>query len=98
MFTKVCLVSILALLIAIVMNQHSQDVVHAQAPIEYKAVEVEVSLTRDWKESLSGGNVKYRSTQDALNEYGKKGWQLVTASYTDHHNVQHTGQLIFMRK
>jgi hypothetical protein len=98
MFTKVCLASILALLVAIVMNQHSHDVVHAQAPIEYKAVQVEVSLTRDWKESLSGGNVKYYSTQDALNEYGKNGWQLVTATYDNYTNHQRTGQLIFMRK
>jgi hypothetical protein len=98
MFTKVCLISILALLVALLINQHSQDVVHAQAPIEYKAVQVEISIGRDWRDSLIGANPKYYSTQDALNEYGKNGWQLVTASYYNNRNGERIGQLIFLRK
>ena len=38
MFTKACLLSIVALLTAILINQRSQQVVHAQATIEYKDV------------------------------------------------------------
>jgi hypothetical protein len=65
--------------------------------IEYKVVDVDVLVTADWKNTLSGEKVKYLSTQDALNEYGKNGWELISASYW-HENNQRTGRLIFGRK
>ena len=43
MFTKACLVSIVALLMAILINQRSRNVVHAQTRIEYKAVATEAA-------------------------------------------------------
>jgi hypothetical protein len=97
MFTKACLVSIMALLMAILMNQRSQEVVHAQPRIVYKAVEVEVFLTPDGKVVGGGENAKYFSTQNALDEYAKNGWELVTAVY-DHQDGPRRGHLIFMRK
>jgi hypothetical protein len=81
MFQKACLVSIVALLIAILMNQRSAQMAYAQAGIEYKVVNAEVFLTPDGKESSGGRDVRYFRAQDALNEYGKNGWQLVTAFY-----------------
>jgi hypothetical protein len=97
MFTKLCLVSIVALLVAMLLSQRSLEVVRAQAGIEYKAVQVEVFLTPDGQTTTGGVNAKYYTTQDALNEYGKSGWQLVTASY-DHETGPRSGQLIFMKK
>jgi hypothetical protein len=47
MFTKASLVLIVALLIAILVNQRSQRVVQAQAPIEYKAVLTEIQVPFD---------------------------------------------------
>ena len=98
MFTKASLVLIVALLIAILMNQRSQQVVHAQGSIEYKAVRTNVSVG---KEGIAGTrDSKYLSTQDALDEYGKAGWQLVTQSYVPQHNSNYSSEqlLIFMRK
>ena len=98
MFTKVSLVLIAAVLIAILMNQRSQQVVQAQGPIEYKAVRTNVSVG---KEGIAGvRDSKYFSTQDALDEYGKAGWQLVTQSYVPEHNGSYSSEqlLIFMRK
>jgi len=66
-------------LTAILMNQRAQQVVHAQAGIDYKVVSAEVFLTPDGKEVDGGRDAKYFSAQDALSEYGKNGWQLVTA-------------------
>jgi hypothetical protein len=81
---KACLVSIVVLLTAILMIQHSEKIVHAQGRIQYKVVEVDFH------------GDKYLSTQDALNEYGKNGWELVSASYRE--DGQRSGRLIFMRK
>jgi hypothetical protein len=101
MFTKACLVSIVILLTAILTHRLSQEVAHAQARTEYKFVETEVFLTSEGKVGSGGQNVKYFSTQDALNEYGKNGWQLVTASFEDV-NITNggpgRGHLIFVRK
>ena len=101
MFTKACLVSIVILLMAIFTNRLSQEVAHAQARAEYKYVETEVYLTSEGKVVSGGQDVKYFSTQDALNEYGKNGWQLVTASFEDF-NVNYgphgRGHLVFVRK
>ena len=47
MFTKSCLILILALLAAILIDQRSRQIVHAQAGIEYKVANAEVYLTRD---------------------------------------------------
>ncbi len=99
MFTKLCLVAIVGLLAAILINQRSREVVHAQAGIEYKVVTAEVYLARDGKEVSGGADVRYFSTQDALNEYGKNGWQLVSAYYEAHlDNTPRPLHLIFMRK
>jgi hypothetical protein len=95
MFIKACLVSIVVLLTAILMTQRTQKVVHAQGSIEYKVVDVEVFLTADGKINLTEG-VKYLSTQDALNEYGKNRWELVSAVFG--RETQRNGRLIFMRK
>ena len=95
MFTKACLLSIVALLAAILINQRSQQVVHAQASTEYKDVRAEVYLTPGGIDVGSAGsqNAKFFSTQDVLNEYGKNGWQFVTA-FSENSRVH----LIFMRK
>jgi len=101
MFTKASLVLIVALLVAILVNQRSQEVVQAQAPIEYKAVLTEIQVPFD---GIAGRrNSKSYTTQDALDEYGKAGWQLVTQSYVpsnSHPANVYSGQqlLIFMRK
>jgi hypothetical protein len=98
MFTKASLVLIVALLIAILVNQRSQAVVKAQAPIEYKAVFTEIQVTSD---GIAGRrNAKLYTTQDALDEHGKAGWQLVTQSYVPQNNGTYSGQqqLIFVRK
>jgi hypothetical protein len=99
MFIKVCLVSIVAFLIGVVTAQRAQQIVHAQAQIEYKVVETGVYLTPDGKSFLQqvNPNAKYFSTQDALDQYGKDGWELVTASYYDGFPGGH-GQLIFKRR
>ena len=86
MFTKACLVSIVALLAAMLITQRSQEVVRAQTRIEYKAVETE------------SASDKYYGTQDALNDYSKNGWVLVTASYDHLKDGTRAGLLIFMRK
>jgi hypothetical protein len=97
MFMKFCLVSILAFLIGVLTTQRAQQIVHAQTRIEYRVVETEVFLTPDGKAVPGGQNVKYFSTQDALDQYGKDGWELVTASY-DRDSGPRRGHLIFMRK
>jgi hypothetical protein len=96
-FIKACLVSIIVLLAAILMTQRAEKVVHAQGHIEYKVVDVEVDVPADWKSTLSGGDTKYITTQDALNEYGKNGWQLVSANYWLQGGYR-SGRLIFTRK
>ena len=110
MFTKASLVMIVALLVAILVNQRSQQVVHAQAQIEYKVVDTGILVTPDGKpaepiplglsERVAARGLKYLTAQDALDEYGKAGWQLVTHAYVPE---RATGgalreQLIFMRK
>jgi hypothetical protein len=62
-------------------NQRSQGVVQAQAQIEYKVVDTGILVTPDGKEAPDARGAKYLTTQDALDEYGKAGWQLVTQSY-----------------
>jgi hypothetical protein len=99
MFTKSCLILILALLAAILIDQRSRQVVHAQAGIEYKVVNAEVFLTRDGGREVGGGDVRdvrYVSTQDVLNEYGRSGWQLITCYPAL--NSSGALHLIFMRK
>ena len=97
MFTKASLVLIAALLIAILMNQRSQQVVHAQGSIEYKVVDTPIYVTPDGKPSVP--RVREAkcciNLQDALDEYGKAGWQLVTHSYAPNSSDE---RLIFMRK
>jgi hypothetical protein len=105
MFTKASLVLILALLVAILVNQRACGlgslgrVVQAQGPIEYKAVLTEIQVPFD---GIAGRrNAKLYTTQDALDEYGKAGWQLVTQSYVpDSANggQLREQQLIFVRK
>lgn len=74
--------SIVALLVAILVNQRSQQVVHAQGSIEYKVVDTPNYVTPDGKvANPSTTGAKYLTTQDALDEYGKAGWQLVTESF-----------------
>jgi hypothetical protein len=87
----------MVVLTAILMTQRSEKIVHAQGSIEYKVVDVDVNVTADWKTTLSEPKVKYLSTQDVLNEYGKNGWELISASYWRENN-QRTGRLIFGRK
>jgi hypothetical protein len=101
MFTKASLVMIVALLVAILVNQRSQGVqaqaVQAQAQIEYKVVDTGYYVTPDGKQANPGERgAKLLTTKDALDEYGKAGWQLVTQSYI----LGNTGfeHLIFMRK
>ena len=94
------MVLIVAVLLAILANQRSQGVVQAQAPIEYKAVLTEIQVASD---GIAGRrNTQLYTTQDALDEYGKAGWQLVTQSYVAPNNsgTGYSGQqlLIFMRK
>ena len=100
MFTKACLVLIAGLLTAILVTRRPQEVAHAQGRIEYKLVRTEVYLTPDGQEVSGGENVRYFRTQDALNEYAKDGWQLVTASYVAEANSapRTVGHLIFMKK
>jgi Domain of unknown function (DUF4177) len=100
MFTKSCLILILAVLAAILIDQRSRQVVHAQAGIEYKVVNAEVYLTPDGRETNGGQNSRYVSTQDVLNEYGKSGWQLISAYYDFHFRTTDPRalHLIFMRK
>ncbi|HCC56545.1 MAG TPA: hypothetical protein DEQ47_04665 [Solibacterales bacterium] len=93
MFTKACLAAIVVLLVAILTKQHFQDVAHAQGGIEYKAVEADLYITPEGQANWRH-ETKYYSTQDALNEYRKGGWQLVTASY----DRDRKARLIFMRK
>jgi len=75
MFTKASLVLILALLVAILVNQRSQGVVQAQpvqAQIEYKVVDTGNLVTPNGKPpgpADRGG--KILTAQDALDEYGK---------------------------
>jgi hypothetical protein len=101
MFQKACLVLIVVLLTAILLSQRSPQGVHAQIGIDYKVVNAELFHTPDGKEVQGGPNATYYSTQDALNEYGKNGWQLVTAFY-ENHNVNDTTprvlHLIFMKR
>jgi Domain of unknown function (DUF4177) len=97
MFTKACLVVIAGLLTAILVTQRPQEVAHAQGRIEYKFVRTEVFLALDGKEVSGGENVRYFRTQDALNEYAKEGWQLVSASYAAE-NGRNVGYVIFMKK
>jgi hypothetical protein len=98
MFTKASLVLIVALLVAILVNQRSQQVVQAQGPIEYKVVDTGIYVTPDGKTaSPSATGAKYLNTQDALDEYGKAGWQLVTHSYVPSNRVGNK-RPIFMRK
>lgn len=61
------MVTLVAVLLAILANQRSQGVV--QPRIEYKVVDTGY---------LRGAKVL--TTQDALDEYGKAVWQLVTQS------------------
>ena len=96
MFFKICLVLIVGLLAATLMNQRSQNAVHAQAAIEYKVVEVEIYVT-DEKSAFKRGTKLY-STQEALDEYSKAGWELVTASYEIDNNNNRRGRLIFKRR
>jgi hypothetical protein len=101
MFQKTCLVAIVVLLTAILMSQRSTQRVHAQAGMEYKVVNAELFHTPDGKEVEGGPNVTYYSTQDALNEYGKNGWQLVTAFYENHFpqgSQPRVLHLIFMKR
>ena len=92
MSIKVCLLSIVAFLIGVLTTQRAQQIVHAQARIEYKVVQTEVSI------SDGGGPVfgrfKFFSTQDALDQYSKEGWELVTAFYDRNGH----GRLILRRK
>jgi hypothetical protein len=98
MFTKVSLVLIVALLVAILMNQRSQQVVRAQGAIEYKVVDTGIYVTPDGKAATpSAIGAKYLNTQDALDDYGKAGWQLVTHSYAPSNRVEDE-RLIVMRK
>jgi hypothetical protein len=96
MFTKASLVLIVVLLVAILVNQRSQGVQAqaVQAQIEYKVVDTGYFVTPDGKQANPGEKgAKLLTTKDALDEYGKAGWQLVTQSYIN------TGEhLIFMRK
>ena len=98
------------MLVAILVNQRSQEVVHAQAQIEYKVVDTGILGTPDGKppepnplglsERVAARGAKYLTTQDALDEYGKAGWQLVTHSYVPNsNNGGNSGRqlLIFMR-
>ena len=97
MFIKVCLLSIIAFLIGVLTTQRAQQIVHAQAHIEYKVVETGVYLTPDGKNvGPAASNAKYFSTQDALDQYSKDGWELITALYDRVPGGY--GQLIFMRK
>jgi len=104
MFAKASLVLIVALLIAILMNQRSQEVVHAQDPIEYKVVDTGILVTSDGKPAgpnlgpVAARGAKILTTQDALDEYGKDGWQLVTQSYMLGTGNPGNENLIFMRK
>jgi hypothetical protein len=100
MFTKVSLVLILALLVAILVNQRSQGVVRAQAQIQYKVVDTGILVTPDGKEARYPGAIgaKALTSQDALDEYGKAGWQLVTQSYILGTGNPGNEHLIFMRK
>ena len=84
MFTKASLVLIVALLVAILVNQRSQQVVQAQGPIEYKVVDL-----------LNTQRMTTRGAQNALDDYGKAGWQLVTQYYFPNSMSE---RLIFMRK
>ena len=97
MFTKASLVLIVALLVAILVNQRSQQVVHAQGSIEYKVVDPPIYVTPDGK--LSVPRVREAkcciNLQDALDGYGKVGWQLVTHSYVPNSTSE---RLIFMRR
>jgi hypothetical protein len=99
MFTKASLVLIVVLLVAILVNQRSQ-VVQAQAQIEYKVVNTGILVTPDGKEARYPGaiGVKVLTIQDALDEYGKAGWQLVTQSYISGTGNPGNEHLIFMRK
>jgi len=104
MFTKVCFVLVAALLATLLVANRPSEVAHAQRRIEYKFVRTEVFLTADGKEATSGGeNIRFYRTQDALNEYAKNGWELVTASYVmdvmgGNSAPRAVGQLIFMKK
>ena len=99
MFTKACLVLIATFLAAFLVS-HSQEAAHAQAHIEYKHVRTEVLLTPDGREAFEGQNLRFFRTQDALDEYAKNGWQLVSASFVVETNSgrRTVGNLIFMKK
>ena len=98
MFTKASLVLILALLVAILVDQRSQGVVQAQAQIEYKVVDTGYLVTPNGKPpGPADRGAKVFTTQDALDEYGKAGWQLVSQSYIPGGDTFHE-HLIFMRK
>jgi hypothetical protein len=95
MFTKASFVLIVALLIAILMNLRSQQVVQAQGAIEYKVVVTGDLVTPDGKPALPGArDAHFVTAQEVLDEYGKAGWQLVTHSFFP----SSRDQLIFMRK
>ena len=96
MFTKSSFVLIVALLVAILVNRRSPGVVQAQGPIEYKVVDPGYFVTPDGKPAApSDRGAKVLTTQDALDEYGKAGWQLLTDSYFPNSGRE---PLIFMRK
>jgi Domain of unknown function (DUF4177) len=98
-FQKVCLLSIVALLTAMLIDQRSEKVVLAQPGIEYKVVNAELFLDADGKRVSGGQNARYFTIQDALNEYGKNGWELITAFYDSHfENTPRELRLIFMKK
>jgi hypothetical protein len=105
MFTKVSLVLIGALLLAILMNQRSHQVAHAQGSIEYKVVDTGILVTADGKpagpnplglsERVAARGAKLLTTQDALDEYGEAGWQPVTHSFAPSNGDE---RLVFMKK
>jgi len=100
MFQKACLVLIIVLLTALLMSQRSQQGVHAQTGPEYRVVNAEIYVGPDGKEVAGGENAKFYGTQDALNQYGKNGWELVTAFYDLHFQTNNTRELhlIFMKR
>ena len=101
MFTKACVVLIATALATLIISHRAHEVAHAQERIEYKVVRTEVLLAPDGKEVTSGENVRLYRTQDALDEFAKTGWQLVTASFVSEEGNpgrRSVGHLIFVKK
>jgi Domain of unknown function (DUF4177) len=91
------LIAIAAFASGVLVEMRLNQVAHAQPHVEYKVVPVEMFIAPDGKQVGGGRDARYYSTQIALDQHAKDGWELVTASY-DYSSGVRRGQLIFVKR